>query len=638
MNYFVFFPLISLQINIVLMTYALSRNRKSDTVRAYLLFGGTLALWQIVDSISRAAQLPPAEATWLFRVSTAFWLPAAFLFLHFVYKLLRKHRDAPYYLFLSLCTVFIIIGLSTELIVAEAEPAYWGLVPQMGALYLPAVVLCAFLPSGYFVGIILHHVRRTDDAITRTQLRLLMWGVVLTMAFSFVVSILFRYLLKTHTLPFTSSTTVTIQSAFIFLAIAKYKFLALDISDSVKELFAKIHDGVVIADRHRSIAYMNQAAIEFLGVEISPVRAIHLDELNLHPYSSGEEYRDVEFTIERTGGRQVALITQTPFNQGGVVWGTLLILKNITARKNVEEEVVKLNAQLENKVVEKMAKLRTIEKTLIETEHKGELAELTTGTLHNVMNILNSVKVTTDLTRRKFSGDTIHRLNKANKMLRNNIDRLEDFVVNDPKGKVLMNFYLDLHELLVGYLESADTDLGQVQKMISSIENIVAAQQGYGGSESIGVVDLRRIVEDAITLQSGSISAYRLEVITELNRVPPVYAHKTKLLHIMINLIKNAREAMMVVAEDGRRLRFGTQVVDERIQLTVADNGAGIAEEYLDSVFKRGFTTKDDGHGYGLHSCKLYMTEMGGDMRVESEGEGLGATFVLEWPLDGAAN
>ncbi len=635
MNYFVLFPLVSLQINVVLMTYAYSRNKKSEAVRAYLLFGGALAGWQLIDATIRVAGLTPSEAEWFFRLGTVFWVPAAFLFMHFVYKLMQKPKDAIYYLFLSLTAAFVIAGLSTNGLVVRAKSAYWGMIPEMGTLFLPSVALCSLGPSGYLAGLIMLHLRRTDDPVVRNQLRLLVIGVGLTVLLAFTLGVIFLHLLQWHSVPFTSATTVTIQSVFIFLAIAKYKFLALDISDSVKELFSKLHDGVVIADRRKKIAYMNHAAVEFLGFEIGAKESVRLDELDLHGYSASDDYRDVEFTLEHKDGHRVALGTQTNFNQGGFVWGKLLILKDITERKKVEEEVVKLNAQLESKVVEKMAKLRTVEKTLIETEHKSELAEITTGTLHNVMNILNSVKVTTDLTRRKLSGATIGRLKKANDMLRSKIDHLEDFVVNDPKGKSLMNFYLDLHELLVSHLESSDADLGRVQKMVSSIENIVAAQQGYGGGDSIGQLDLRQIVEDAITLQSGSISAYQLKVITDLGDVPPVYAHKTKLLHILINLIKNAREAMMTVAEDGRELKFTTKTVGDQIQLSVSDNGMGIAEDHLDSVFKRGFTTKDSGHGFGLHSCKLYMNEMGGNMRVVSSGLGCGATFLLEWPIDG---
>jgi two-component system, NtrC family, sensor kinase len=71
----------------------------------------------------------------------------------------------------------------------------------------------------------------------------------------------------------------------------------------------------------------------------------------------------------------------------------------------------------------------------------------------------------------------------------------------------------------------------------------------------------------------------------------------------------------------------------------VEDTGVGLAPENLTRIFSHGFTTKVNGHGFGLHSCALTAGEMGGSMRAESAGLGLGATFVLELPLrlrDGA--
>ena len=59
----------------------------------------------------------------------------------------------------------------------------------------------------------------------------------------------------------------------------------------------------------------------------------------------------------------------------------------------------------------------------------------------------------------------------------------------------------------------------------------------------------------------------------------------------------------------------------------------GLPPENLTRIFGHGFTTKADGHGFGLHSCALAAGQMGGSLRAESEGPGRGATFILELPL-----
>ena len=73
---------------------------------------------------------------------------------------------------------------------------------------------------------------------------------------------------------------------------------------------------------------------------------------------------------------------------------------------------------------------------------------------------------------------------------------------------------------------------------------------------------------------------------------------------------------------------------DDRVRIAVTDNGVGIPTENLTRIFAHGFTTKKDGHGFGLHSGALAAQEMGGSLSAQSEGVGRGATFTLELPLE----
>ncbi len=134
-------------------------------------------------------------------------------------------------------------------------------------------------------------------------------------------------------------------------------------------------------------------------------------------------------------------------------------------------------------------------------------------------------------------------------------------------------------------------------------------------------------------MQTDLIEAHNITVEKELSNVPPIRVQKTKLIHILINLIKNAKDAMMGLPEAQRVIRFSTAIDDTSLILKITDTGHGISPENLEKIFTHGFTTKADGHGYGLHSCSSYMEEMGGEMSIESEGKGKGATFVLKLPL-----
>jgi signal transduction histidine kinase len=113
-----------------------------------------------------------------------------------------------------------------------------------------------------------------------------------------------------------------------------------------------------------------------------------------------------------------------------------------------------------------------------------------------------------------------------------------------------------------------------------------------------------------------------------------VLTERHKVLMILINLISNAKYAMDGVPEDKRRLTLRVaRVPGDRVQLEVRDTGVGIAPELLTRIFQHGFSTREQGHGFGLHSSALAARELGGTLSAHSDGPGQGASFVLELPL-----
>jgi C4-dicarboxylate-specific signal transduction histidine kinase len=109
---------------------------------------------------------------------------------------------------------------------------------------------------------------------------------------------------------------------------------------------------------------------------------------------------------------------------------------------------------------------------------------------------------------------------------------------------------------------------------------------------------------------------------------------RQKVMQILVNLMRNATESLESSAAGERQLRVGLRVVGpERVRFEVQDNGAGITAENLTRIFGFGFTTKKDGHGFGLHSSAVSAREMGGTLTAESEGLNRGAKFVLELPF-----
>lgn len=108
---------------------------------------------------------------------------------------------------------------------------------------------------------------------------------------------------------------------------------------------------------------------------------------------------------------------------------------------------------------------------------------------------------------------------------------------------------------------------------------------------------------------------------------------KHKLLQILLNLISNAKYALNEKPPGERRLTLKIdRPREDRIRMQVADSGMGIAPELLTKIFQHGFTTRKEGHGFGLHSCALAAQALGGSLTAHSGGPGRGAVFTLELP------
>jgi signal transduction histidine kinase len=128
---------------------------------------------------------------------------------------------------------------------------------------------------------------------------------------------------------------------------------------------------------------------------------------------------------------------------------------------------------------------------------------------------------------------------------------------------------------------------------------------------------------------------HEIQLEREFEILPTIAADKHQILQILLNLLRNAKQAIKQAGgAGGRVIRISIRRLGKnRVSLAVADTGAGLPPENLTRIFGHGFTTKADGHGFGLHSCALAAGQMGGSLRAESEGLGRGATFILELPL-----
>lgn len=296
-------------------------------------------------------------------------------------------------------------------------------------------------------------------------------------------------------------------------------------------------------------------------------------------------------------------------------------------RKTIKEYI----DSLEEKVKERTIQLEETQKEMVENAHKAGMADIATAVLHNVGNVLNSVMTSAHVLKEVVDDSKIVKLLLANELLNEHLEDIEQFITNDPKGKKLMQYYIVLGKEMQQENSSIKRHTERLNNKTNIIKDIIVSQQSFASVDAYSEkMSINSIIEEVVIIQNNSLEKYDITLSKDLQDTPLIKIQKTKAIHILINLIKNAKESLRESSSGKRILSITTQNTKNSVILKIIDNGPGIKKENLKKIFTHGFTTKVNGHGFGLHSCANYMTEMGGKIWAESDENG--ATFALEFP------
>ncbi|HZR16550.1 MAG TPA: PAS domain-containing protein [Verrucomicrobiae bacterium] len=334
--------------------------------------------------------------------------------------------------------------------------------------------------------------------------------------------------------------------------------------------------------------------------------------------ASRKLFETVEESRNASGENIFVQVIKSPLlDASGMLMGIQVIFWDVTERKRAE------------------SRLEEAQKAMLDASRQAGMAEVAAGVLHNVGNVLNSVNVSASLVSDNLQRSKAPGLAKAVALLREQEADLAGFFARDPRGKQLTAYLAKLAECLAGEQASALQELQILKKNIEHIKEIVAMQQSYarivGVTEKVKVTDL---VEDALRLNSGTLARHEVELTKEYAPdLPEIIVERHKVLQILVNLIRNAKYACDESGRRDKHLIVRVAKGDGCVNISTTDNGVGIAPENLTRIFNHGFTTRKDGHGFGLHSGALAAKEMGGALLAHSDGPGKGASFTLSLPL-----
>jgi len=399
----------------------------------------------------------------------------------------------------------------------------------------------------------------------------------------------------------------------------------------IRAVLDNIGEGILVLDESGTIESLNPAAMMIFALESTEAIGLHSTLLaggyDVDKFSESEQQNDNQQPKECLGLRADGNTFPMEIVVSGMLIGhkrmRVCIVRDITTRKKTEQT------------------LADIQNQLVDAAHKSGMADMATGVLHNIGNILNSVNLASEEIHRISDNSKITGLLKACDMLLKNGDNMDEFLTQDARGKKLPEYFIKMGKVLNIEISNIQKESRELIAKTTMMKEVISTQQTYARSGFHNEqLNLPELVEDALKIQDASLKKWGIKLNTQFTNTPACIGQKSKLLQVITNLIKNAKEAM----SDNDQFNKPKEMIietgmtnDTSVYLKIKDNGCGINEEQLTKIFNHGFTTKETGHGFGLHTCANAMTEMKGALKVDSKGVQKGACFTVILPVKKSA-
>lgn len=401
-----------------------------------------------------------------------------------------------------------------------------------------------------------------------------------------------------------------------------------------RAIFENVCEGIFQVTPSGELLSANPSLAKICGYENSDALKSAIVNMGDQVYARPGRRAEVLERIEREGSA-IELESEWRRRDGTIIWisetahavrdangnvsyyeGTIW---DITGRKSAEAERQQLHARL------------------VALSRQAGMAEVATGVLHNVGNVLNSVNVSADVIATRLRESELASLTKVIAILREHSSDLTDYLTSHPQGQMVPQFLGELVQCLNEEQSAIQAEVTALARGIEHIKQIVSAQQSIAkGSNLLTAADPAALMDAALVMHGHSMERHSIEVVRRYESVGEIPLDKHKVLQILINLVSNAKHAISAHGGGVKRITATIRRTDaspKQLKFELADTGNGIRAENLTRIFSHGFTTKADGHGFGLHSAANAAREMGGSLSAVSAGDGMGATFILELPL-----
>lgn len=257
--------------------------------------------------------------------------------------------------------------------------------------------------------------------------------------------------------------------------------------------------------------------------------------------------------------------------------------------------------------------------------------EISSSVLHNVGNIITSACVSSNLVLESIAASKLHELKNCCDLFEKHKDNLSDFLTKDPRGPKLLEFIRLLNTHLQEEQRIIFRETRRLNNNLNMITDIISTQQHLSKKTTMEEIYLiNDLLEDALHITGIPIKK-EIHLIKAFERIKPIRIDKSKIIEVLVNLLNNAKDAVILSPKTDKFITIKTSYLNSNtVRIEIADNGVGMTKNQLTKIFNYGFTTKKNGHGFGLHASAIAINQMGGNISVNSEGAEKGSVFMID--------
>ena len=394
--------------------------------------------------------------------------------------------------------------------------------------------------------------------------------------------------------------------------------------------------GVILTFNPAAEAMFGRTAEEMVGQKFStllpPEQRRGYDEL-LSLYLAtktplGTISRLLELSAARRGGELFPIEVSLSAGEAAGQHFVTAVIRDITHRKQIEEELATHRQQLEHLVAKHSERLLAAQRQLLHNEKLASVGQLAAGVAHEINTPI------------QYVGDNLRALSESFDDLLNIQNKYRELVTlvktGLPTEETISAIEAAASECDLDFLiEDTPKAIAQGLEGVARVTHIVRAMKDFSHVDrgEVSAVDINHALESTLTVARNEYK-YVADIETDFGQLPPVECFASEMNQVFLNVLVNAAQA---IAETGRRgtITLRTRHIADQVEVTIHDTGAGIPEAVRAKVFDPFYTTKavGKGSGQGLNIAhQIVVRRHGGTIDFDTE-TGTGTTFVIRIPV-----